>query len=380
MPELSTPADSPRSWVMAFLRGDAPIWSNGPEFVTRMLDCARPERAHVLLTEAMLSQREQSGLPGDVTDELVASLRQEFALEILRQETVSCLVAALAEAGLRCLLFKGTPLAYTLYPQACLRDRCDTDVLFESKAAADEAWLVLEGLGYERLNTPQGELVSYQFPCVRRSSQLTEMVDVHWASSNAVQLRPLSFHELWESSMPVPQLGAAARSPCHEHALVLSCLHRLAHVREDDGNKLIWLYDIHLLLLDLSDDQWIRFLACVEAKGVGSACLEGAERAQQYFSTVGCDGRIDQLRVIASGPGQVVKVHGSVLERDLSQLSAATGWRQRLQLLREYLFPDRHYMRRKYQSRSACLLPYYYFKRIVSGIALRLREHIEQAH
>ena len=35
---------------------------------------------------------------------------------------------------------------------------------------------------------------------------------------------------------------------------------------------------------------------------------------------------------------------------------------------------------KKYQPRSSWLLPYYYFKRIVSGIAQRLCEHIERTH
>ena len=274
---------SPYDWILRFVRGDQPPWQSDSAFLPRLLQCAQTQRAHVLLMSQLLAQGEKVGLPGAVTRQLTARLHQEFALEMLRQEEVKRVVAALENAQLPFLLFKGTPLAYTLYHDACLRDRSDTDLLFDSREAAESAWQVLQGLGYERMNTAGGALVSFQFPCVLRNGRVTEMLDVHWETSNAAQLRPLAFPELWAGAINVPALGPAANSPCHEHALLLACLHRLAHVKDGEENKLIWLYDIVLLLQSLDAEAWQRFLACAREKGVAGACFDGVERALDTF-------------------------------------------------------------------------------------------------
>lgn len=362
-------------WIAALLGGKTLPWEHNGDFLSRLLDYAKRQRVHVLLTEQLISQQQQLELPLADLRELTTRLHQEFALEMLRREEVSRVTAALGEAGLSFLLFKGTPLAYTLYREACLRDRSDTDILFESKAAAEAAWQVLQGLGYERMNTPGGELVSYQFPCILSGGQVAEMLDVHWATSNAAALRPLSFQELWDQSIAVADLGIPARSPCHEHALVLACLHRLAHVKDGEENKLIWLYDISLLLESLDDEQWQRFLACARDKGVAGACCDGAEQAVDCFGPkVRAAHRLEELRQLAAMPGQQVIAHTTVLERDVAQLRSARGLR-RLQLLTEYLFPPVTYMQTKYQPRWRWLLPWYYAQRIAQGTGRRLRGH-----
>ncbi len=361
--------------MTSFFRGENLPWQPDREFLARLLVVAQTQRAHVLLVDQLLAQQEKLNLTPAIVRELTSRLHQEFALEMLRREEVSRVVASLDEAGLSFLLFKGTPLAYTLYPEACLRDRSDTDLLFESKAAAEAAWQVLQGLDYERMNTPGGDLVSYQFPCTLRGGQVAEMLDVHWATSNDVQLRPLSFPELWAHSVAVPGLGLSARSPCHEHALILACLHRLAHVKDGEENKLIWLYDIHLLLQSLDEGQWRRFLHCARDKGVAGACCDGVEHAAACFGTAqrGVH-RLEELRQLAALPGQQVLVHATVLARDIAQLRATRGMR-RLRLMREYLFPPVTYMQTKYQPRWRWLLPWYYARRIVQGTARRLCGH-----
>jgi hypothetical protein len=328
----------------------------------------------VLLLGELIARQGALDLPAPVRDELAARLRQEIALELFRREEVRRVVAALGAAGSPFLLFKGTPLAYSLYPEACLRDRGDTDVLVQSKAAAQEAWGVLQELGYERINTPDGELASYQFPCILRGSPVAEMLDVHWAISNTPALRVLSFAELWAHSIAVPELGPAARAPCLEHALLLACLHRLSHVADGDENKLIWLYDIHLLLETLDDDQWRRFLAAAGEKGIAGACWEGVKCAVACFYTPqGGLRRSEELRQLAALPDQQVAVPGTVLERDIAQLRAATGTGERLRLLREYLVPAAAYMQARYRPRWRWLLPWYYLGRIARGTNRRLR-------
>lgn len=365
-----------RDWMLAFFRGEPVTWQASRDFLRHLVECARSERAQVLLYEKLLARGECIGLPAGEVSRIAGRYRQECALEMLRQGELLRVMHALTRAGLPFLLFKGTPLAYTLYREPCVRARCDTDILLPDRQAAETAWRVLQGLGYVRMNTAEGELLSYQFPCSLVSAMHSVMLDVHWAISNSAALRCLSFQELYAASEAVPGLGPGSRAPCPAHALVLACLHRLGHVKDAQHNKLIWLYDIQLLQDVLDDRQWCQFLDCVQEKGLGSACRDGLQQATRYFGAGGHPGRLDSLRSLATRPGQQFEVATSLLARDLAHLRQQAGIRRRLQLLGEYLFPSAHYMAGRFQPRWRCLLPYYYLKRIALGTARRVRAHL----
>ena len=82
-------------------------------------------------------------------------------------------------------------------------------------------------------------------------------VDLHWRSSNSPALaRLMDYEEMQARAVPVPSLGPAAFAPCPVHALLFACIHRAGHEHAPmyvDGvavpvkDRLIWLYDIHLL-------------------------------------------------------------------------------------------------------------------------------------
>lgn len=367
--------DQQHQWIRDLFADREPRWEGGREFLLVLLDYSKRHRFRVLLIDELMRRQEKMKLPLPVRDELVAHMRQEVALEILRCEEVCRVVAALNEAGLSYMLFKGTPLAYTLYPEACLRDRGDTDLLFASRGDAEQAWRVVREMGYKRMNSAGGELTSYQFPCSLNGGRVAEVLDLHWATSNDAALRVFSFEELRAGSVNVLSLCEGARSPCPAHTLVLACLHRLGHVKDGEENKLIWLYDIYLLVASLDDVQWQRFLSCARDKGVAGACYDGAEHAVACFGTAECGAyRLEELRQLAALPGQHVSAHATVLARDIAQLRSARGMR-RLQLLAEYLFPPVTYMQTKYQPRWRWLLPWYYAQRIVQGTGQRLRGH-----
>ena len=62
------------------------------------------------------------------------------------------------------LLLKGAALAYTLYPEPHLRERCDTDLLLPSREDAERAGRVLQTLSYtlHRLNLSFFERLKFQ--------------------------------------------------------------------------------------------------------------------------------------------------------------------------------------------------------------------------
>lgn len=85
------------------------------------------------------------------------------AIELVRAHQDAGVMHCLAKIGLQPLVLKGTAYAQTLYPEALLRPRCDTDLLFPDRESAQKAWTHLEEEGYARLsNVVEGRYVSRQ--------------------------------------------------------------------------------------------------------------------------------------------------------------------------------------------------------------------------
>ena len=106
--------------------------------------------------------------------------------------------------------------------------------------------------------------------------------DLHWQVSNrAAFSRLLPWERLAARRRPIPALDAEGLTP--PHALLMACLHRVAH--HFDAPTLIWLYDIHLLVSSMSDEEAARFVALAVDSGLATICARGIALAQHHFRT-----------------------------------------------------------------------------------------------
>jgi hypothetical protein len=120
-------------------------------------------------------------------------------------------------------------------------------------------------------------------------------LDLHWKISNSELLsRLFSYDELREAAVPLPALSPHAFGAGLVHALLIACMHRAGHkqapyfvdgVAHYSGDRLIWLYDIHLLAQAMSPAQWDEFLRLAGQKGLRAVCLEGIEQTRSRFAT-----------------------------------------------------------------------------------------------
>jgi len=107
---------------------------------------------------------------------------------------------------------------------------------------------------------------------------------VYWKLNNSQYLANIiSFDELAEESIAVKGLGEHARSPCLEHMLLHACLHRFAHIKDGEANRLIWLYDIYLIANSLEKNQWNRFTDWAVEKKICNICVDGLKRTKSLF-------------------------------------------------------------------------------------------------
>ena len=335
-----------------------------------LCDVARAHGVHLLLAEGMLAAPlEDSASAGPAQRRLFAALRNQLALEAIARAELSSVLDAVHHAGVAPLLFKGTALAYTHYPYPHVRPRADTD-LFVDPARAASVGAVLERMGYTQAPLVTGDLVMYQAVYSRTDARgVPHTIDLHWRISNPqIFAQTFDAEELSAGAIAVPALGSAARAVGAVHALAIACIHRVAHHAEDD--RLIWIYDIHLLAEHLNAADRERFVSMAAAKHVVAVCADGLALAHQTFGGAATASLLAQLTP-SNAPHEASAVYLVSGRRKVdvlvSDLRALTRWKDRSKLIREHLLPSAKYMRETYGVRAPALLPFYYVWRIVRG-------------
>ena len=140
-------------------------------------------------------------------------------------------------------------------------------------------------LGYVEPPFSDGELLFCQFQVIKTDHlDIGHVFDVHWKiSTQSVFADVLTYDELAAWAEPVPALGPNARAAGVVEALLLACIHPVMHHRNAD--RLIWLYDIHLLASRLSDVDLERFAARAVRKQVAAICLHQLLLTRARFGT-----------------------------------------------------------------------------------------------
>lgn len=375
-------------FMAALLRREHPAWPSGDErFSESFLE--RAEYHGVLALMHGLLQRDPEAVrdwpPAALQacrDSAVAQVMWELRHRALLRETLS----QLAAAGIRPVLFKGTALAYTLYPEGSLRSRGDTDFIIPPQTKSTVAD-TLSALGFERGCAVSGESISYQASFTRtESAGDAHTLDVHWRINNSELLSRLFSHEeLLQHAQAVPALGPDALAAGPVHALLLACMHRATHkhnpyyvdgVAYYSGDRLIWLYDIHLLSENFSQQDWDELVRMAQEKSLCAICLEGLERARTAFHTklpasvLLALGRPTKTEIVAryfeSGP----------LRHQWMDFCAIPGAVRKTRFLAETLFPPADYMRAKYPQAGLDWLPWLYLRRAAGGVLKRLQRSV----
>ena len=277
--------------------------------------------------------------------------------------------AAVAEvldraAGIRTLFFKGAALAFSLYGDPRERMRVDWDLLVEENGF-DALERALLACGFQKdLKTPRG-LRNRQQSYRRAVSTGECAIDVHTGVFNAPALADrIRFEDLFARSVALPSLHPAARGAGHADALILACLHRLAH--HSDEERLIWDYDIRLLVAR-ADAATV--LARAGEWRVGP--LVAAEITRVWSRVPAAVPA--WVASLAAQPSDVLSLARVNRSRgdDFFIDWQALGWRGRAALVRETLFPDPAYMR--LSAASPLPLPVLYLRRMARGAAAWIR-------
>jgi hypothetical protein len=365
MADVSDPLPIPpvvHAPLRALLRGESATWPWGAD------------------SDASLEAIEQHGIGPLVYSRLSddswpirAALRgaaiRAAAAEPRRLEDLRALLAAFAERGIRAVIIKGTGLAYDLYSSPELRPRGDTDLLI-AEADADAVRGLMGELGYGTQLT-SGDTLAVRQQSFRRGGHV---YDVHWDVCNSPVLRDaLPAAEVIGRSIAVPRIAVNAFSPSHVDALLLACIHRVVH--HHDNERLIWLYDIHLLREAMTADEHGRFWRMAAERRVVTICERSIDLADAWFATAPHDRAGDWLR----GDEFRNEPSAAFLDRSRSRAAVlrsemnALGWSGRLRRMRELALPPPDFMRQSFPSAPTIALPALYVWRGARGVVRLLR-------
>ncbi|HYO78406.1 MAG TPA: nucleotidyltransferase family protein [Thermoanaerobaculia bacterium] len=347
--------------VRAALRGEASVWPDD-------------------LTEDELQALAEHGVaPLIYAAAHVPQLRTEAiraaAIETLRGADVQAVLAALADAGVEAILMKGTPLAYQIYARPELRPRGDTDLLI-AEDALEPTRAAMQTLGFTERPNSGDEHGLRQTTFTRGDAfGVVHAYDVHWAVTNSpVFASVLPFRKVGAAAVDVPQLGPHARALAPVDALLLACVHRVAH--HHDSDRLIWLVDIALLRDRMSSDEHRRFWAMAAEGRVVAVCARSIELADAWLSRTPQNGPEQWLTAEELAREEPSRLF---LDRDVTEGRVmlanfrALRWTERLRRARQLAFPPPAFMLETFGAQSRAALPWLYVYRAARGIARLFR-------
>ena len=369
------------SLICAVLRGESPPWPElggaTQESFLRRSDC---HRVSALLNERLYHSE---NWPADLREEVHDRAIAHAMWELRHQQVLTRVHAALAGIGVQPVLLKGTALAYALYPDPMLRTRDDTDIIIPSTERR-RVHDVLTSLGFERDMGVSGEFVNYQANYAFTTADTgTHNIDLHWRINNYELLsRLFSYDELLEHAIPLSKLCPDALGASPVYALLHACMHPATHkhdayyvdgVAHCSADRLIWLYDVHLLTKSLSSTQWWDVVRFARKKGLCATCLDGIERASACFHTRCPDFVLAGLAGSGVEERPATYLNASKLRQQWMDFIALDGFSSQLRFLRELFFPSAAYMRAKYPQAQPGWLPVFYVRRSFDGLVKRLK-------
>jgi len=344
-----------RAWLAATMRGGGvpPL----PFSALDMVDMANSEGVVAIVAHELT---QHPTIDSGLVEAFRTGARREVAVAMLRDTQCRRVLALLSDAGIVVLLLKGSSVAWWLYPEEYLRDRADVDLLFESAAEAQRAAELLREHGF-RGGLYFGPLAHEVTSRTTVAGSLEIEFDLHWNLFNApVFAGVFPFEELRSEAIALPKLTPVARGLSPPHAFVHACIHRAKNLHFGSGDRLKWLYDLHLMIQCLSTQQWGRVLDLCRRHGVAGICLDGMAQAADCFGTTVPANVIDAL--IAAQSGEVIDVRrlGSWRYMQWMNLRALPTTRSRLRWIWSQLFPPTDYLREIYgeefAGRTALLL------------------------
>jgi len=366
LPELQV-----EQFVTALLAGEVKSWPEpySQEFADSFMDLTFANGTQALVASLAQQNASWSGWPEVIRKQVEGTLRFSVALAMQRDYHLSKVLNHLAQSDIPCLLIKGEAVSRSHYPEPHLRWRVDSDV-FIRPADIETVKSILLNMGW-RIEGPVFK--SHQFQAVRNENlEFPLKIDVHWRINNySAYARVLSFEDAWKQAVELPGLEHAY-GMSNLHALITACLHYQSTRISRQSVRDIWLYDIALLVKDLTHQEWEELKRFAVLQDVVSDVLQPLQDTALKFGLDLLQQKLEEFLALQPVEGAFRQFRRSNLALLLDDFRILQTFSSRAGLLRELLLPGKQELLEKYQKQSKIWLPWLYVKNAVSGIFRRL--------
>jgi hypothetical protein len=343
---------------LAALIADGPAtWRELRISAGELIEICEAEDLAPLIHQRLAERGAGDDWPASIRAALAERARAAAGEELLRGAEIRSVVEALATAGVRALLIKGTPLAYSVYPTPASRARDDTDLVI-SAAHVEAARDVTASLGYAA-TVICSDLFS-QFEVQKRDQfGAVHAFDVHWKiSTQPVFADVLTYDEMLPRARPVPALGPHAMTAGWVDALLLACIHPVMH--HQNALRVLWAYDAHLLAVRLTPDDFDDFVRHARQKRVAAVCARQLRLTEMLFETTIPAAVLAALSAVPDEPSADYLASQRRWHHELaSSVRGLPRFSDRARLLREVLLPSPSYMLGAYGLRGKPLAPWW---------------------
>ena len=360
-------------FCIAVLSGNTdelPVLNINPESLDTFIEYLYKQGIEAILIDLLDAKKKIHLLPDIAVEKLIEIRRNAHIKEIYRGKNLLNLLDTLNSNDIRCLILKGTAFAYSLYHKPYQRSRVDTDILIKTDDKQKVDQLLLDS-GFSKLMNNSGELISHQSTYCQIEDGIKHAYDIHWKISNSnAYANRFEFQQLYTQKSDLKNMGHFAFKLNNVDAFLHGTVHYFGH-RVDERKRLIWIYDLHLLCKQFSDQNWETLLQSSKQKELDPLCLQTLTICQTIFATTIPNKIIEHLQQSEINLSEVEsnRIYSSEWSR-IDQFKsdwAVLSFQQRLQLIKEYLFPTAEFILEQQKSSNKLLIPYFYLKRIVIG-------------
>ena len=277
------------------------------------------------------------------------------ALKILKKQKIDVVV------------LKGFSLAYQVYSEANLRPKSDVDILI--KATDKEAVKqIFQELGYSNPRGWEPRAIIKQFSYKKTLGKgINVFFDIHLKISNNKPLENiLNYQELLKASdgVTLPNINLINKPYALSHAV----FHLLGHKAANDTVKLIWYYDIYLLVKTISGNERQELTILMYNTGLANLMAQTLKLTAQYFPSDKLTLLLNELKRVPFDNsynyllGSTNGVKGLWLT-----IQATDNLKEKIEVVKETIFPPPAEIYVKYGKHTKWPLSVLYIRRIISG-------------
>ena len=227
----------------------------------------REHRLAPLLYYLLRREKAADHIPAPIRDVLKEGYYLQLSRATLAAAHLKEVLAVLRKAAIEVILLKGAHLAEAYYPRPALRPFDDVDLLLRP-AEAEPARALLEERGYRLLEETAGAR-KFFLPGARKEGGF--FLEIHTGLQTPRRRNPsfaIRISDFWNESCPFLYSGVPVRVLQPTRNL----FYLAAHLSHHGFSRLIWLYDLHLVISKSAGEiKWDELVA--EARRSRSAAL-----------------------------------------------------------------------------------------------------------